>query len=104
MEYVDLYEISKNSASFRYKLPIKSNGIPVFIQIIGTAGLLKTPNQNISYITQCDLWKDWYCASINNLMNNVDYTFKISIKNNNTNAFGNEFKITKKTKNVGKNN
>ncbi|GJQ66522.1 hypothetical protein Trydic_g4509 [Trypoxylus dichotomus] len=93
LEFVELYEISETLASFRYKLPEKANGQPVLVGIRACSSITPCYFEMFN-ITRCNLWKGLYCVTINNLVKKVYYIFKLSIKNNNTNAFGDEVEIT----------
>ncbi|KRT83417.1 Fibronectin domain-containing protein, partial [Oryctes borbonicus] len=96
LEFVELYEISETIASFRYKLPEKANGQPALVGINACSKITRC-NLEMFNITRCNLWKDLYCVTISNLAKRLNYTFKLSIKNNGTNAFGGERNIISKT-------
>ncbi|KAK9736557.1 hypothetical protein QE152_g12414 [Popillia japonica] len=97
MEFVELYEIGQTFASFRYKLPKQPRGKPISVQIMACATYVKECPPKVTTITQCKLWKDFYCVTIDNLVKQLYYTFKLSIRNNNTNSFGGEKVIIKQT-------
>ncbi|RZC27695.1 uncharacterized protein BDFB_000742, partial [Asbolus verrucosus] len=90
---LELYSVDNNSASFRYDLPKKPGGIPAYIQATRCNLLTFTKcRSSVQKITRCKLWPKKYCLDINNLIPNQQYTFKISIKNNQTQYYGNETK------------
>ena len=89
----ELYSVDKNSVSFRYELPRNSKGIPVAGQVTRcndiTFKKCKTANFDI---TRCKLWPKKYCMDVNNLIPNQKYTFRVSIRNDGTQFYGDEVK------------
>lgn len=92
---LELYAIGTNKAYLRYELPSNPQGIPVEVEITRCNVLSRAKcRTGVSSISRCDLWPNKMCAVIDYLMPNQNYTFKVSIKNANTNVSGKDTEIT----------
>lgn len=95
---LELYAIGLNKAHLRYDLPSNSQGIPVEVEVIKCNVLSRAKCRSaISRIARCTLWPKRLCVDVDYLMPDQNYTFKVSIKNANTNAFGKDVEITAET-------
>ncbi|KAJ8923877.1 hypothetical protein NQ315_006653 [Exocentrus adspersus] len=91
VENLELYSMDQNSASLRYDLPRKSNGIPTEMQVKRCNALSFSKCKSyISKIRHCPLWPNKLCVYVDNLMPFNLYSFKISVRNLNTEDFGKE--------------
>ncbi|KAL1513774.1 hypothetical protein ABEB36_003139 [Hypothenemus hampei] len=86
---LELYAIGPNKASFRYDLPDNPHGIPSHVEVIKCNVLSRAKCRSLeSRISRCVLWPEKMCVDADYLMPNQNYTFKVSIKNENTNTYG----------------
>lgn len=91
---LELYAIGSNKAYLRYELPSNPEGVPVEVEITRCNVLSRAKcRTGVSSISRCDLWPKKMCAIIDYLMPNQNYTFKVSIKNANTNVSGKDTAI-----------
>lgn len=103
VENLELYSIDQNSASLRYDLPKNQNGKPTKIQV--NRCIVPSHSKCKPYTTQikrCPLWPNKMCVYMNNLMPFQMYSFRVSLKNDNTNTFGKEVAVSAYTVDRGK--
>nr|XP_008195175.1 PREDICTED: uncharacterized protein LOC662380 isoform X1 [Tribolium castaneum] len=91
VENLEIYSIGKNTVSLRYDLPRNSRGVPVYGQVTRCNALTfkKCKTSNFP-ITPCKLWPRKYCIEMNNLIPYQNYTFKVSIRNERTQFYGDD--------------
>ncbi|XP_048523168.1 uncharacterized protein LOC109540509 isoform X2 [Dendroctonus ponderosae] len=95
---LELYAMGSNTASLRYDLPLASEGIPVEVELTKCNVLSRAKcKSTISKITNCTIWPTKLCLDVDYLMPNQNFTFKVSIKNANTNRFGKATEILAET-------
>ncbi|XP_050305913.1 uncharacterized protein LOC126743031 isoform X2 [Anthonomus grandis grandis] len=92
---LELYAIGSNKAYFRYDLPASTQGIPSEIRVTKCPLLSRAKCKTAeSSISKCTLWPQKMCLVVDYLIPNQTYTFTMSIKNVNSNVFGNSFEVT----------
>ncbi|XP_018562896.1 uncharacterized protein LOC108904723 [Anoplophora glabripennis] len=95
IENLELYSIDHNSSSLRYDLPKNLNGKPSKIQLYRC--ITTSHSKCKSYIFQvkkCPLWPKKFCVYVYNLMPSQQYSFRASLKYENSDSFGNEVSVS----------
>ncbi|CAH1965540.1 unnamed protein product [Acanthoscelides obtectus] len=94
VENLELFSIDKNSASLRFDLPENPSGVASEIRVSRCNSLsFKKCKSLVTNIKKCPLWPKKYCVDVEYLLPNQSYTFKVSLKNYNTNRFGKEVTV-----------
>nr|CAI5845464.1 unnamed protein product [Callosobruchus analis] len=94
VENLELYSTDKNSASLRFDLPENPSGVATEVQVSRCNSLsFKKCKYSISNLKKCPLWPKKYCVDVEYLIPEQNYTFKVSLKNVNTNRFGKEVSV-----------
>ncbi|XP_066143041.1 uncharacterized protein [Euwallacea fornicatus] len=91
---LELYAIGPNNAYLRYDLPSNPGGIPVEVEVTRCNVLSRAKCKSaFSSIARCELWPKKMCVEVDYLMPDQNYTFKVSVKNANTNISGKDTEI-----------
>lgn len=91
VENLKVYAMDENSVSLRYDLPKKAYGQPTNVQVLKCSAITNAKCRSvIADVTPCILWSQKYCITLNGIIPNQVFSFKVSLKNANTHIFGPE--------------
>ncbi|CAG9860166.1 unnamed protein product [Phyllotreta striolata] len=90
-ENLEIYSLDEHSASLRYDLPANTNGVTRQVQVIRCNSLSSSKcKPAMSVVKRCSLWPKKYCVEAGPLIPGQSYKFRVSLRNLNTPAYGDE--------------
>lgn len=93
-ENLELYSINSHTASLRYGIPAMYKGLVRELQIKRCIKPSSSKCKTTYYpITPCSFWYDKYCTEVINLIPYQTYSFRVSMKNANSDVFGKEAEV-----------